>query len=66
MTHLAGVTGAGTRPGRWLPGGNPGGPGTSGNDDAPDLPGSLAGKDAGSRREDLERIFRSAREHPET
>ena len=64
MTHLAGVTRAGTgwatgyRAGTWRPG-------TSGNDDALDRLDSLAGNHAGSRRQDPERIFRSAREHPD-
>ena len=41
------------------------GPGAFDNDDALDLLDTLTGQDAASRRETLERIFRTTREHPE-
>jgi len=41
------------------------GPGAFDNDDALDLLDTLTGQDAGSRRQTLERIFRTTREHPE-
>jgi Domain of unknown function (DUF4259) len=41
------------------------GPGAFDNDDALDLLDTLTGHDAASRRETLERIFRTTREHPE-
>jgi hypothetical protein len=41
------------------------GPGAFGNDDALDLLDTLTGQDAASRRQTLERIFRTTREHPE-
>lgn len=41
------------------------GPGAFDNDDALDLLDSLTGQDAGSRRQTLERIFRTTRECPE-
>jgi hypothetical protein len=41
------------------------GPGAFDSDDALDLLDALAGRDTVSRREMLERIFRTTREHPE-
>jgi Domain of unknown function (DUF4259) len=41
------------------------GPGAFDNDDALDLLDTLTGQDAASRRETLERLFRTTREHPE-
>ena len=41
------------------------GPGAFDNDDALDLLDTLTEQDAASRRETLERIFRTTREHPE-
>jgi Domain of unknown function (DUF4259) len=41
------------------------GPGAFDNDDALDLLDTLIGQDAVSRRETLDRIFRTTREHPE-
>ncbi len=41
------------------------GPGAFDNDDALDLLDTLTGQDPASRRETLERIFRTTREHPQ-
>ena len=41
------------------------GPGAFDSDDALDLLDTLTGQDAAARRETLERIFRTARDHPQ-